>query len=86
MTQKKHALFFFHVSHETRTTALFLRTVLNGFWLQRVARSFESLFFFFFFFHIREEATGAIERKQAEDCLESETHFKGFPQKPDCEI
>lgn len=46
---------------------------------------FENLFSFLFF-HIREEVTGAVEKKQAEDCLESETHFKGFPQKPDCEI
>lgn len=29
---------------------------------------------------MREEATGASERKRDKDCLEWETHFKGFPK------
>lgn len=35
---KEDPLFSFHVSHETRTTFSFLRTVLDGFWLQMVAQ------------------------------------------------
>lgn len=44
-------LFSFHVSHETRTTSPFLRTVLNGFWLHRVAQF--ALKIYWVFYHER---------------------------------
>lgn len=73
---KEDPLFSFHVSCETRTSP-FLRTGFNGFWLQRVVQFALKILFFFI---IGDEATGAGERKREKDCLESETHFKGFPK------
>lgn len=48
--------FSFHVSHGTRTTAPFLRTVLNGCWLQRVSQLALKIKVFPFFFFYRERS------------------------------
>lgn len=79
---KEDPLFSFHVSHETRTTFPFLRTVLDAFWLQRVAQLFENLWSGVVGGLSQERRRlKQVRESERKDCLESETHFKGIPKK-----
>lgn len=81
---KKDPLFSFHVSQGTRTTSPFLRTVLNGFWLRRVAQF--TLKILGGGFIMREKATGASERKRGKGLFGVRNTFQRLPQKTACEI
>lgn len=70
-SDKEESVFFFHVSHQTRTSLPLLRTAEDGFWLQTGARFTLKIWLLY---HER-KARG--EKRREENCLESETYFKG---------
>lgn len=70
-SDKEESVFFFHVSHQTRTSFPLLGTAEDGFWLQTAARFTLKIRFLY---HER-KARG--EKRREEACLESETDFKG---------
>lgn len=70
-SDKEESVFFFHVSHQTRTSFPLLRTAEDGFWLQTRACFALKICFLY---HER-KARG--EKRREENCLQSETYFKG---------
>lgn len=70
-SDKEESVFFFHVSHQTRTSFPLLRTAEDGFWLQTQARFTLKIWFLY------HERKACGEKRRDENCLESETYFKG---------